>query len=395
MKTVGIISEYNPFHLGHAGHIERTKTALGYDCAVVCIMSGNFVQRGDFAIFNKHARAETAVRCGADLVIEMPSPYVLSSAECFAAAGVFLLDKLCVCDYISFGSESGDVGMLEEVAEALISAETIALAKERMAEGLSYASAMQKAADAVLGTYSEALKSPNNLLGIEYLKAIARNRSPMRPVTIKREGGDHDGDDGFSASALRKKLLHGETTQGLIPQAASMVLMKEIAEGRGPVSIRACEQAILSRLRYSGDFSRLHGAVEGLDNRLARYAASEPTIERILERVKTKRYTMSRLRRMLMCACLGITAEDTRESPPYIRVLAMNQIGMGILRTAHIKSELPIITKPASVKKMPERAYEIFKKEAMATDFYVLAYRNENERSGGQEWRRTPIIVES
>ena len=395
MKTVGIICEYNPFHLGHANHIARTRAVLGIDCAVVCIMSGNFVQRGDYAIFSKYARAETAVRCGADLVIEMPTPYVLSSAECFAAAGVYALDRFGVCDYISFGSESGDLEVLKDAAEALISPEAVTSVKESLGEGISYASAMQKAADSVMGIHSETLKSPNNLLGIEYLKAISRYKSPIQPITIKRVGGEHDGDKGYSASAVRKKLLHGENTQWFIPHAAYVINMKEISEGRGPVSMRACELAILSRLRAVEDFSQLRGAVEGLDNRLARCAAMEPTIERILERAKTKRYAMSRLRRMLMCACLGITAADTLEPPPYIRVLAMNHNGMRVLKTAQSKSELPIITKPASVKKMPERAVEVFKKEATVTDFYVLAYQNENERAGGQEWRRTPIVIEN
>ena len=395
MKTVGIICEYNPLHLGHVEHIERTRSALGFDCAIVCVMSGNYVQRGDFAIFNKHARAEAAVRCGADLVVEMPSPYSLLSAEGFAAAGVFILDSIGVCDYISFGSECGDIAILLEAAEALVTADADMLVKEGLDKGLPYASAQQKAADAILGTRSVVLKSPNNLLGIEYLKAISVHGSSIQPMTIKRMGGAHDGDTGYSASALRKKMLQCEDPWEFMPSGAADVLKKEIADGRGPVSMKSGEAVMLSRLRNISDFSHLPGAAEGLQHRFSRYAASEPTIIKILDSVKTKRYAMSRLRRMLMCACLGITVSDTLEPPPYIRVLAMNRIGMGLLKAARGKAGLPIITKPAAINKMTGRVVEMFGKEAAATDFYSLAYQEESNRSGGQEWRRTPAIVDS
>ena len=394
MKTAGIICEYNPLHPGHIGHIERTRAALGPESAVVCVMSGNFVQRGDFAVFGKHARAEAAVLSGADLVVELPSPYSLSSAESFASAGVYILDKLGVCGYVSFGSESGDIAVLKEVSEAIVTQEAKTIMKEGLGLGLPYASAQQKAADAVLGARSDVLRSPNNLLGIEYLKAITTHGSMLRPMTVKRIGGDHDGDMGYSASAIRAKLLLGEKPDMLVPPAATGVFMKEIAQGRGPISMKLYEQAMLSRLRSIKDFSWVAGVSEGIDNRFLRYAASEPTTAKILESVKTKRYAMSRIRRMLICACLGISAADTLAPPSYIRVLAMNSIGVGLLKQARKKAALPIITKPASVKKVAGPAAAMFEKEAAATDFYVLAYREENDRRGGQEWRETPRIVD-
>ena len=394
MNTVGIICEYNPIHLGHVSHFEKTRAVLGGDTAIVCVMSGNYVQRGDFAVFCKHARAEAAVRCGADLVVELPSPYALLSAEGFAAAGVFILDKLGICDYLSFGSESGDLEGLREAAEVFISQEANALLKEGLGMGLSYASAQQRAADVLLGSSSDVLRSPNNLLGIEYLKALSVNKSPMTPITVTRVGGDHDGDSGYSASAIRARLLNRETWFDMMPQAASKVICKEIAEGRGPVSMKLFEIAMLSRLRAIDDFSGLSGASEGLERRFSRYAASAPSISGILDHVKTKRYALSRIRRLLMCACLGISTADTREPPPYIRVLAMNRTGMKLLRDASEKAELPIITKPASISKFPGRPYSVFNIEAAATDFYVLAYQNEINRSGGQEWRQTPVVID-
>ena len=395
METAGIICEYNPLHFGHAAHIEKTRAALGGECGIVCAMSGNFVQRGDFAAFGKHARAEAAVRCGADLVVEIPSPYVLLSAEGYAAAGVHILDKLGLCGYLSFGSESGDLGALKEVAGALVSEEAEERTREWLGKGLPYASARQRAAEAVLGGRSEALMSPNNLLGVEYLKAIGAQKSALKPMTVRRSGGAHDGDCGYSASALRGKMQAGDPTwQDMMPRAAAEVFLREAAGGRGPVSVASYELAMLSRLRALGDFSGLPGASEGLDRRFLRYAASEPTVARVLEGAKTKRYAMSRIRRMMLCACLGIADADSREPPPYIRVLAMNRRGMGLLREARGRAELPIITKPASAGRIPGRAAEIFAKESAATDFYVLAFRDEDEKSGGREWRQTPVVID-
>ena len=390
MIVAGIISEYNPLHLGHTWHMEKTRIALGGDCAIICVMSGNFVQRGDFAIFNKQARAKAAVQCGADLVVELPSPYALSSAAGFADAGVCILDSLGVCEHISFGSESGDVKLLVEAADAIASREADELIKEWLKKGVSYAAAQQKAAGAILGAGSVVFESPNNLLGIEYLKAISARNSPLKPLTIKRTGGEHDSDMGLSASAMRKILIGGDKPWQFMPETAADVCKEEITAGRGPVSMELCETAILSRLRAAQGFSELPGATEGLEYRFLRYAKTEPTVEAILEKTKTKRYTMSRLRRMLICACLGITAADAKEPPSYIKVLAMNRTGMKILACARKKTRLPIIIKPASAQSLSERGLELFNKEAAATDFYVLAYPDENNRHGGQEWRQTP-----
>ena len=393
MNVAGIICEYNPFHNGHARHIAMTRRALGGDCAVIGAMSGNFVQRGDFAVFNKHSRAEASVRCGADLVIEIPAPYALSSANGFAQAGVFLLGSLGVCGIISFGSESGDIGVLKEAAEAIAAPEADALIREWLDRGVPYATAQQKAAEAILGERADLFKSPNNLLGIEYLKAIAASGTALQPLAVKREGGAHDGAAGISAMAMRERLLRGELPWEQTREEAAKVYSDEIEAGRGPVSMDACDIALLSRLRIAEDLSMLPGASEGLDRRIAKYAASEPTVKSVLEKAKTKRYAMSRLRRMLICACLGITADDTKMPPPYIRILAMNGTGMRLLKAARKKAELPIITKPASAQRLQGRAAELFRKESAATDLYVLAYQNEMERSGAQEWRKSPIVM--
>jgi len=320
---------------------------------------------------------------------------VLSSAEGFAMAGVHILDRLGVCDHISFGSESGDLSALKEAAEVISTKEATAYLKEWLAKGLPYASALQKAADVVLGGRSGILKSPNNLLGIEYLKAIGRTRSRLCPITVQRIGAGHDSETGLSASALRKMLLSNDKPRAYMPDAVTTVCDHELTLGRGPVSMKSNEIAILSRLREVKDFSKFPGVSEGLEHRLLRYAGTEPSIAAILQKVKTKRYVMSRLRRIILNACLGITAEFTHEPPPYIRVLAMNGIGRKLLSEARNKAQAPVITKPASVLKLSGDSVKLFVKESEATDFYVLAYPDMNKRDGGQEWRCTPVVIES
>jgi len=364
------------------------------DTAVVGVMSGNYVQRGDLAAFNKHARAKMAVNCGVDLVLELPTPYVLQSAEGFAKAGVYILEKLGVCDYISFGSESGDLEILSFASEVIVTDKANTIIREWLDKGLSYAAAGQKAADALMGKNAEVFKSPNNVLGIEYIKALNELNSKIKPITIKRTGGDHDSETGYSASALRKVLLTDNIPIDLMPEAAAAVCMEEINKGRKPISIKSIEQAILSRLRLQSDYSKIAGVSEGLEKRFERYAAKESSIDAVLEKTKTKRYPMSRLRRVLICAALGIKKEDTQEPPPYIRILAMNEKGKKLLAKARKKANLPIITKPASVCKMDGRAIKQFKLESSATDLYTLAYENENNRIGGQEWLISPVILE-
>ena len=393
MKIVGIICEYNPIHQGHSWHIEKTRQIIGDDTAVVCVMSGNYVQRGDFAIFNKHIRANMAVCSGADLVIELPTPCVLQSAERFAVAGVYILDKLGICDHLSFGSESGDISALCKAARMIVTERAHELTREWLDKGITYAAAQQKAADAIMGEEAEIFNSPNNVLGIEYIKALDRFDSVIKPVTVKRTGGEHDSDTGYSASALRKGLLSGNFPMAMMPEEAFFICMEEIASGRGPVSMKQAELAILSRLRALHDYSDIPGVSEGLESRFKRYAVSESSVASILNNVKTKRYTMARLRRLLVCAALGIKADDAAKDPQYARVLAMNATGMKLLAKARQKTGIPIITKPASVYKLDEAAVKMFELEAAATDFYVLAYPREEERSGGQEWRSSPVVV--
>jgi predicted nucleotidyltransferase len=300
-----------------------------------------------------------------------------------------------VVTHLSFGSEAGDIAPLQEVADTLLAPETLALLREEMKSGLSYPAACQKAAERLLGDKADVLNTPNNTLGIEYLKALRESSSSIQPLTVRRVGTMHDGQGAESASYLRRLMQNGEQPWHLMPAPASGIYEAEINAGRGPVFIKNAETALLSRLRILQPeaWARLPDATEGVQDRLMRCARTQPTLDAVLEAAKTKRYTLSRLRRLALCAALGITEEDSKLPPPYIRVLAMNRRGADILRDIKKTASLPVITKPAQAKELPEPARSLFQKEADATDLYALAFPGESNRSGGQEWTISPSVL--
>ena len=382
------------FITGIYGTLKKTRDIVG-DCAVVCVMSGNFVQRGDVAVYGKHVRAHAAALCGADLVLELPLPYALSSAEGFALGGVRLLDALGVVTHLSFGSETGETDSLQAAADCLKTGEASARIRQELKSGASYASARYLAARHLIGDAADVIKAPNNILGVEYLKALGEVSSSISPVTVRRQGTQHDKDGPQSASYIRKLLREGHAPWHMMPEQAAEIYREEAARGRSPVFMEALDTAVLSRLRMLPEetFRCLPDASEGLEDRLMRFARTEPTLRSVLEAAKTKRYALSRLRRMVLCAAIGITAEDVKQVPPYIRVLALGERGRRLLREIKKHSVLPIITKPAGAKALGEPARSLFQKQAAATDLYVLAYSSPVNRAGGQEWTASPIIV--
>lgn len=399
MLLSGIICEYNPFHSGHKAHIDMTRELLGGDAAIVCVMSGNFVQRGEPAILTKHARTEAALNCGADLVLENPVIWSTASAERFALAGVSILAALGLDMTISFGSECGDAETLKKAADALSSDRAQDIIKAGLEDGLSYAAARQRAADALLGGDADIIKKPNNILGVEYLKAIkALGAEHISPLTFKRISTEHDGEekDGLApASLLREMLNTGEDAAEYMPPESAAILNREIAAGRAPVTLKSAESAILYRLRTMAeeDYAALPDASEGFYLRLMRVARTASSYAEILENTKTKRYAMSRIRRMVLASLLGITAEMQNELPPYIRVLGANDRGRKILRQAKKSAALPIITKPAAARNLNENARRAFETEALATDIYNLMLPDPAQRLGGTEWTRGPVIL--
>ncbi len=397
MSVIGIVAEYNPFHLGHEYHIRRSKEIKSEDSAVVCVMSGDFVQRGEAACFSKFARAEAACRCGADLVIELPLPWCLSSAEGFARGAVFLLDALG-CDTISFGSEAGDLPSLKLLAELLSHNEIKDQIKSVLTAhpNMSYASARQQAIQARCGDHANLLETPNNILAVEYLKAIRRLASGMKPMTVQRFGSAHDGkgDKLRSATELRSMLRNGESIASDIPAAAADVFARELEYGRDIARLDLLESAILSRLRLLPveTYDRLPDASDGLGRRLCHAAYEEPGLESLIETVKSKRYAMSRIRRMICCAALGIDKDMANGLPPYARVLTANERGREQLHRLRGKS-IPILTKPAAVRELDENALRIFSLGSAAHDLLVLGSTANEARRGGLDWTTSPKIL--
>lgn len=399
MKVAGIICEYNPFHRAHARHIAWTRETLGGRCAVVCVMSGNYVQRGEPAVFEKHARAAAAVRCGADLVLELPLPWAVSTAEVFARGGVSLLNSLGICTHLSFGSEAGDLADLMSVAQCLRAPEMDEGIRKGMKSGISYAAARYQTAEALLGEKAALLRQPNNILAVSYLDALWRLDSAMEPVTFPRQGPEHDGLEAeermASASYIRDLLRLGGLPWLFLEDEAAAVFQKEMQAGRGPVSPADSETALLARLRTLPEesFANLPDDAEGLSRRLLRFAHTAPDLRTLLHETKSKRYALSRIRRMVLSAYLGIQAGDSAGAPPYARVLAFNKTGQKLLRDVGKTGTVPVVTKPASARELPETAARIFALEAQSTDLYVLGYRDPQQRVGGQEWRLSPVRI--
>ena len=331
MKTVGVICEYNPFHLGHQKQLQWIRERFGGDHAIVCLMSGNFVQRGAPAILDKSLRAKAAVLSGADLVLELPVTYALSSAEGFARGGVDILAPFC--DYLCFGSETGDPETLMATAGALLSEDLPPLLREELDRGLSFPAARQAALER-MGAAGELLSRPNDILAVEYCKAILALDASMAPLPIRREGSYHAEAadlENPSATSLRKLMLDGSAWRQFVPPMAA-----DIFERQPLHHLAAGEKPILARLRTMTDaeFEALPYGSEGLWRKLMHNCRSCASLDDIITATKSKRYTRTRLDRMVMCAFLGITAEMLDEKAPYTRILAFNDTGRQVLKEA-------------------------------------------------------------
>ena len=325
MSITGIICEYNPFHKGHQKQIDYLR-AQGH--SVVCLMSGNFVQRGHPAIFNKMARASAAVACGADLVLELPVQYALSSAEGFAGGGVEILSRLC--DFLCFGVETADETTLMNTAKTLLTQDFSEKLRLQLDKGLSFPAARAEAL-AMLGVDKNIVETPNNILAVEYCKAILSQNSPLTPLPIHRVGSYHDStadDENPSATALRILIQNGQKWADFVPKPA--FFEQEVARVH---TIEYGEKAILARLHTMTDaeFEALPYGSEGLWRKLMHASRKCTTLEEIIAETKSKRYTRTRIDRMILCAFLELTAEIMVFPAPYCRVLAFNDTGREIL----------------------------------------------------------------
>lgn len=363
MQTVGVICEYNPFHLGHARQLELLRQKLGPETAIVCLMSGNYVQRGEPAIFDKCVRARAAAEAGADLVLELPVTAVLRSAEGFAAEGVRILSALG-CGFLGFGCESGDGDASLRAAEASCMPEFEQALHTNMQTGLSYAAARQRALEA-LGQDGQLLMKPNDILAFEYCRALLTQNSPMRPLAVLRPGDYHaDTPDAEnpSATAVRRLILSGGDWRRYVPAEC-------LYEEAAPHTLIWGERAMLARLRgmEKVDWERAAHGSEGLWSKVRKAVLTQPDYESILAAAKSRRYPRTRLQRLLLCAYLGIDAGQLAEVPPYVRALAFDERGQTLLRQAKKRGEICLVN---AGQRPPDLPY--YAMECRAADLYTL-----------------------
>ncbi len=352
MKTAGIIAEYNPFHNGHKYHIEETRKLTDAE-GVIVVMSGHFVQRGEYAICDKWSRAKMAIKGGADLVVELPAVYSCQSAEYFARGAVSILESL-KCNYLSFGTEAENTEEIIKIAEYLKNPDE--KFRKTLEESLKKGASYPKALSDALG--NDTVNTPNNVLAIEYLKQIKN----MKPVGVKRQGSLHDGKG--SASDIRAKINANENAENLMPDTSTVIFGNALK-----ANCEIYEKLVLYKLRTinADELKNVPDVNEGLENRIIQMSHKATTLDELLELVKTKRYTMARIRRILTNALLGITKEDIIKSPEYIRVLAMNKKGMQILSDLRDNTDIPIITKVADAPKSA-----MLEADVRATNIYSL-----------------------
>ncbi|MFR4239482.1 MAG: nucleotidyltransferase family protein [Butyricicoccus sp.] len=385
MTVCGITAEYNPFHTGHLHHIAETRRSLGENAVIVCVMSGNFVQRGDFAVLDKYARAEM-VRCGADLVVELPLAAALSSAEGFAKGAVQTLHALgCT---VSFGAETADTDLLLQAAELLNS---LPMKGESGSPHLSYAARRQKELSKVNKQAAVLLDNPNNTLAVEYCRFLLP--LGMRPLAVLRQGAAHDArapHSGFaSASLLRAHLRHGDFAfcAPFLPPAARAVWKNAADCGEAPVALP--EDTLLALLRTALYQGRLRtGSADGFDERLRKAVYTAHSFSDAVEKARTRRFPAARVRRALLRSVLGVET-DAPVSPAYLRVLALGPRGRSVLKTA----SLPVIVKPATEKRLSDALQPALRHDAFADDLFALALPDPEQRIGGGHFRKTPFCL--
>lgn len=388
MLTAGIIAEYNPFHNGHALLIKKARAAGATH--VVAVMSGNFVQRGEPALFHHIERTKAALLGGADLVIQLPVPYAISGAQSFAGAGVEILNSLGCVDWLVFGSECADVGKINETAKAVYGDEIKSLLVDELKKGISFASARENALRSINPEYADIIKTPNNILGVEYAAAIHRINSKMKAVTFMREGAGHDSDEHggniASASLIRERVLNGGEWHKFVPDS-------DLYSDCKTADIKRLERAILYKMRMvsKAEIEKAPDVSEGIENRILSAAMRAESLDELYSFAKTKRYSHARIRRIVLNVFLGITADDLKTPVPYIRVTGFNSKGAELIKKSKKTAGLPVITKAADIAALGDDAQRIFSAECMAGNIYSLCF--DGLKACGEEKSIRPVIL--
>ncbi len=374
MTVCGIICEYNPFHKGHKYHIEKAREITNAD-AVVAVMSGNFVQRGDVAVFDKKLRAKAAVKCGADLVLELPVAAALCSAERFAGVSVEILNALSLVDFLAFGTESENFDLMRDVAALLCSEppQFKEALKKHSKSGISFAAARAKSANELIEGAYDILSSPNNILAIEYLKALIKTKSRISPFFVKRIGSGYNSTatttDFISATAARELLFDEKSLFGFVPDEV-LPLYKNAKIHKTENMSGAI---IANLLKMSADeISKIPDVSEGLENKIKKEALNAKSFGNLCDSIKSKRYAHSRIRRILLHSYLGITREDMK-APQYIRILDFNERGREVLNKAKQEARLPLVKNFNQIRALKNPlAEEAWKKELLFDRIYDL-----------------------
>lgn len=390
MKTAGIVCEYNPMHNGHVYHIEKTRKAGATH--IVCVMSGNFVQRGECAFADKWTRANIAVHCGADLVIDLPVPWSCDSAKNFAFGAVSLLNELSL-DVLSFGSETDDISLLKACAE-LDDKKLSPIIEKEIKEGASYPLAFYNAVMNVYSAaYAEVISSPNNTLAIEYIKALNLLSAKATPLAVKRKTSVHDDltlAAGIVSAAAIRNADDFSKVKDFMPEYAYGLLFSKIASKAAPARAETGSRAVLSYLRRlkREEIERYVYDERGLSDRIFSAVKAAVSLDELYENVKTKNVTMAKVRRSIMRIYLGITPEISIQKPPYIRVLAANKKGLEIIKNA--KTQLPIVTKHSQIAKLSDFAKEVYDIQCRSSDLYGMF--TEKIRACSSE-QTSPVII--
>ena len=363
MITVAIICEYNPFHYGHLHQIEHIRSEFGSDTRIIAIMSGNYVQRGEVAVADKLTRAKSAVECGVNLVLELPFPYCASSAEFFARAGVSIADALGIVNILSFGSECGSLEKLSHIAKLTENEEFLKTVRSLTDSDpkLSHPKASVMALETLAGKdYIEL--SPNNLLGIEYIKALNEIRSSVLPHTIQRFGANYRESDTVSgsiqsATAIRA-LINREDRNWVsyLPSPMAQSLTSDISNGSAPCDINRLSSMMIGHLRLNLQPANdsIHEAGGGLYNRLSAMSLKANTFNELTNLAVTGKYTASRIRRAILNSILGVTSSAVRERPAYTQLLAMDSDGRAMLKQIRKHGNITVITKPSRIDEMTD-----------------------------------------
>lgn len=396
LNNYAIISEFNPFHKGHKFLIDSCKENGATH--ITAIMSGNYVQRGDVAIISKKLRTEMALKNGADLVVELPLPYAVANAQVFARGGVNIANSMGCVSKLAFASECGNAKLLKKTAYITTSEKFSEIFKNEISKGISYPNALTRAIDDTCSELNNVISSPNNVLGIEYIKALNEIHSDIKPFTIKRKGDSHNSteisSEFASASNIRKLLFNNETSvDKYIPENCSEILQKAIKDGEF-AHLEENIRGVILKLRGMSitDIAKIADVSEGLENRLYNAIKNGNNINEIIENTKSKRYTYARIRRLIISCLLDITKDFIKDKPSYIKVLGFTKNGTEILNNMKKSASLPVITKltnlPGNISKEAKKTLTL---EARATDIYYTFTKA--IKPCGMEYRNGIVVM--